>query len=169
MFWYAGGLIKRFGVPGALVLACVCYVIRFVAYAFLRNPWAVLAIEPLHGVTYALMWNASASYAHAIAPPGLGTTSQGLLSGVHWGLGQACGALLGGLAYERYGARTMFLASSVAAAVGLVLMVANTWGHGGRRGHKKTASGGLSDSTPSDVRASAALLGAIAEEGVVEE
>ena len=37
-----------------------------------RHPWAVLFIEPLHGITYAVMWSASASYAHQVAPEGMG-------------------------------------------------------------------------------------------------
>jgi hypothetical protein len=34
-------------------------------------------IEPLHGITFAVMWSAATRQAHAIAPPGLGTTMQG--------------------------------------------------------------------------------------------
>lgn len=162
MFWYAGRLIKRLGVPGTLIIACICYVIRFIGYAFLKDPWLVLAIEPLHGVTYALMWNASASYAHRIAPPGLGATSQGILSGVHWGLGQACGALFGGFVYQQHGAKTMFLASAVSAGAGLVLMCANTWsnssGQGGSAGHLKHGAGAEDASEFKDNMAAARLL-----------
>eukprot|EP00041_Stephanoeca_diplocostata_P013878 m.247627 g.247627 ORF g.247627 m.247627 type:complete len:169 (+) comp19499_c0_seq2:1251-1757(+) len=91
MFWYAGTLTKRFGTFGVLAFACVCYFIRFVSYANLYNPWLVCLVEPLHGVTYAVMWNASTSYASDIAPSGLGSTTQGLLASVHWGFGMGSG------------------------------------------------------------------------------
>eukprot|EP00045_Choanoeca_perplexa_P006714 m.57958 g.57958 ORF g.57958 m.57958 type:complete len:104 (-) comp13753_c0_seq13:758-1069(-) len=59
-----------------------------------------MCVEPLHGVTFAVMWSAATRQAHAIAPPGLGTTMQGLLGGMHFGLGSALGALIGGSIYQ---------------------------------------------------------------------
>lgn len=59
-----------------------CYAIRLGYYAILPNPWAVLPAELLHGVTFAAFWSACIYYSSTIAPPGLGATTQGLLSGM---------------------------------------------------------------------------------------
>ena len=83
-----------------LLLACGCYCIRMLSYACLYNPTHVLLIEPLHGVTYAVFMAACTSHAHAIAPKGMGASTQGLLSGLHWGLGQGVGGLLSGFIYQ---------------------------------------------------------------------
>jgi len=125
MFWFAPTLIRRLGALGVLAFACVCYIIRFVAYSQLEDARWYLLVEPLHGVTYAVMWNASASYAFSLAPPGLGTTAQGLLSGVHWGLGQGVGALVGGVLYARVGPRMMFKIVTVGPLASLALIAVN--------------------------------------------
>lgn len=122
MFWYAPTLIRKLGSLGVLALACACYIVRFLAYSQLEDPRFYLAIEPLHGITYAVMWNASAAYAFQIAPAGLGTTAQGLLSSIHFGLGQGVGALLGGFLYASVGARAMFQLVTLGPALSLVLI-----------------------------------------------
>lgn len=108
MFWFSGALIKRYGVMSIVALACGCYALRFFLYSVLMKPWMVLLIEPLHGFTYATMWSASTSYAYQIAPNGMEATSQALISGLHWGLGQGLGAVFGGLLNEAFGARVTF-------------------------------------------------------------
>jgi len=46
--------------------------------------------------------------AHKLAPPGMGATAQGLLEGIHWGLGMSVGSLLGGVLYSQLGAVPTF-------------------------------------------------------------
>ena len=121
-FLAAAYLLRRMGTLGVLAITCVAYIVRLLAYAILHDPVYVLLIEPLHGITYALMWNASAAYAHQISPPGMNSTAQGILAGVHWGLGLGLGALFGGLVYEAYGARVMFRSSAMAPIISLVLL-----------------------------------------------
>ena len=75
-FHFSQQLIDRVGVNGVLAMACVCYVLRFLYYAHLTTPWAVLPAELLHGVTFAAMWAASVSKAHQLAPEGMGATAQ---------------------------------------------------------------------------------------------
>jgi hypothetical protein len=57
-FHFAGALEKRLGVRGVLALACVCYAVRFLYYAWMSDPWWVMPAEVLHGVTFAAMWAA---------------------------------------------------------------------------------------------------------------
>ena len=49
-----------------------------VAYTLFSDPWMILLVEPLHGVTYALLQLSSVLYAAKLAPKGLETTTQGL-------------------------------------------------------------------------------------------
>ena len=115
-------MMKRMGTSGVLCFACFCYMIRFLSYASLYNPQHVLWIEPLHGITYAVMWSTSCNFAHKIAPPGLGASTQGLLSGIHWGLGQGLGGLVAGAIYQHFGPRQLFVGAASAAALALSLM-----------------------------------------------
>jgi predicted MFS family arabinose efflux permease len=54
----------------------------------------------------------SVSQAHKLAPPGMGATAQGLLEGVHWGLGMSAGSLVGGVMYNQLGAVNTFYISA---------------------------------------------------------
>ena len=57
---------------------------------------------------FAVFWAASVAQANRLAPPGLGATAQGAVSGVMFGLGSAAGNFLGGVMYDRVGAPLLF-------------------------------------------------------------
>ncbi len=124
LFHYSGALIKRFGNTPLLIAALVCYGIRLVSYSFLSNAWAVLPIELLHGVTFGVGWACCVAFAAEIAPPGLGSTVQGILAGIHWGIGNSIGAIVGGFAYAGLGGQVTWWACEVLVAVGLVAAAA---------------------------------------------
>lgn len=120
-FYYSGELLERLGVGGVLTLGLATYAVRLGYYAVLRSPWLVVPSEVLHGITYAAMWSACTAFAHAAAPPGLGATVQGLLAGVHFGLGMSAGALAGGWLYASRGGTVLFAGAAVAMTVALLL------------------------------------------------
>ena len=61
--------------------------IRLLSYSFLTNPWYTLPIELLNGLTLGVYWSASASYAFLVAPPGAGSTLQGIFGAIFEGIG----------------------------------------------------------------------------------
>eukprot|EP00912_Choanoflagellata_sp_UC4_P001864 UC4_evm1s1196 len=72
-FLLATRLIAWMGVFGVLMFTMGCYALRLLLYAnigvpggMFASPSWVLAVEPLHGVTYALMWSASCVQAQTI-------------------------------------------------------------------------------------------------------
>eukprot|EP01034_Spumella_vulgaris_P045174 gene45174-56252_t len=87
-----------------MVVTQTAFVVRFVYYSLLVEPWAVLPCEILHGLTFATTWNVSCTYASEISPPGCHSTMQSLLEGLHWGIGSGLGALIGGFLYDSFGA-----------------------------------------------------------------
>ena len=121
IMFFSGYLIKFLGHHGVLYLAFVCYSIRFASYSFIPNAWYVLAIEPLHGVTYGALWATATSYGGQIAPPGMAATVIGLISAVHSGLGSVIAGLAGGMVYSIYGARATFQGIAVMTIVSCVL------------------------------------------------
>lgn len=123
MFRMAGYLQKRFGTYRVLVVTQLAYVLRFVYYANLTDPWAVLPCEVLHGLTYATTWSVACTYANLISPPECHSTMQALLEGLHWGFGSGIGALLGGFVYDRLGAVWLFELSAVLSLLSMVLAI----------------------------------------------
>jgi MFS family permease len=113
MFQVAGSLQERFGVWPMMAVTQLAFVIRFIYYSLLKDPWYVLPCEMLHGLTFATMWSVSCSYANMISPPECHSTIQTLLKGLHLGFGSGMGALIGGFFYDQYGAVNLFLWSAV--------------------------------------------------------
>jgi len=107
-FFFAKQLLNRLGIRLMFVTALSAYTIRVFAYTQLTNPWWVLPVELMHGVTFSMAWAAGVSYAVQIAPAELLATAQGLWNGVLGGLGPAVGRLIGGFVYDIYGPKILF-------------------------------------------------------------
>ena len=88
VFIFCSHLIKHLGHNGVLYLTLVCYAIRFLGYSFIRNPWLVIPLELLHGVTYAAAWATCSGYANVCAPPGMAANLQSLFTVTHMGIGR---------------------------------------------------------------------------------
>ena len=121
VFFISGHIIRRIGHGGVLYLTLLCYALRFFLYSILTNPWTVLPVELLHGITFALMWAASTSFARANAPEGMGASLQTITSGIYWGLGKGCGGVFGGLVWQSVGARQTFRGCAGISLGGLLL------------------------------------------------
>lgn len=115
--------MERFGVLGVLAMAQVAYVCRMLWYASLTPStvnW-VLPCEILHGLTFAALWSACCYNAAALAPEGLKASMQGVVGGVHWGLGVGTGATVGGLLFASYGGTRMFTAGALISTTATVI------------------------------------------------
>ncbi|HBY07932.1 MAG TPA: hypothetical protein DEH22_09180 [Chloroflexi bacterium] len=115
----SGQLLKRWKARGLLLASLIFLSLRFFAYAVITEPGWALAIQLLHGPTFAALWIASVAYVAEIAPPGLRNTSQGMLTGFVMGLGSTLGAIIGGVLYESIGFAQMYLW----AGVGILLLI----------------------------------------------
>ena len=97
----------------SLLDVCICVYVYMCMYLISnshskRVAWGVLishpACSPLSpGVTHAAIWAACISYLSAAVPPELRTSAQGILQGLHLGLGRGCGAMIGGVLVNFFG------------------------------------------------------------------
>lgn len=55
------------------------------------------------GITHAAVWAACCSYIAHNTPQELRSSAQGVLQGIHHGLGRGCGAVIGGMFVTYYG------------------------------------------------------------------
>lgn len=141
-FLASSRLLRLLGVPGMLLAALIAYALRMAWYGWALarvSPWATLAVEPLHGATFAMAWAAAAKYAHSLTPPGHEGTAQSLLGAVQGSAGTLVGCLLGGVVYARLGGGPLFLGCGAIAAAAAVVMGASLWR--GRRAQSSPLSG----------------------------
>ena len=109
MYFLSAKLIKKIGHAKVLYLGLICYAVRLFYYSSLPNPWMVLVVELLPGITTAAVWAACLSYVSLNSGPGAATTMQCILHAVHWGLGYGAGEVIGGIMVHHYGAPTTFI------------------------------------------------------------
>lgn len=84
-----------------LCLGLIGNILRFLYISYLTNPWYVLPFEFMQGITHAAVWAACCSYIAHNTPQQLRSSAQGVLQGLHHGLGRGCGAVFGGF-FVRY-------------------------------------------------------------------
>lgn len=75
-FFISGKLLKKIGHVHAMSLVLLGFGVRFFLYSLLKNPWYVLPVELLNGVTFGVFYATMASYASIVAPPGTEATLQ---------------------------------------------------------------------------------------------
>ena len=77
LYFLSTKLIAYIGTIRVLYLGLTCYSIRLFYYAFVSNPWTVLPIELLSGITTAAVWAAMMSYVGTHSVEGASVTLQG--------------------------------------------------------------------------------------------
>ncbi|XP_023936157.1 major facilitator superfamily domain-containing protein 6 [Bicyclus anynana] len=118
-YFFSFKLITQMGHVKVLCLGLAGNVVRFLYISWLPAPWWVLPFEFVQGVTHAAVWAACCSYIAHGSPPGLRSSAQGVLQGLHHGLGRGCGAVLGGVAVARWGTTRTFAGYGLLCGVAL--------------------------------------------------
>ncbi|XP_028326185.1 major facilitator superfamily domain-containing protein 6-like isoform X2 [Gouania willdenowi] len=113
--------IELVGHIRVLYIGLACNTARYLYISYLHNAWTVLPMEVLQGVTHASVWAACISFLSAAVPPELRTSAQGILQGLHLGLGRGCGAMVGGVFVNFFGAAATFRGIGMASLVILLI------------------------------------------------
>lgn len=112
-------LVARFGAPRLVVFALGGATVRWVLLATVTSLPVLLALQPLHAVSFALWWVAALAHVKARAPAGALATAQGLYSAT-LGAGSVAGMLAWGAVYRRAGGVVVFGAAAIIAAVATI-------------------------------------------------
>ncbi|XP_014287827.1 major facilitator superfamily domain-containing protein 6-B isoform X2 [Halyomorpha halys] len=114
-FFTSGWILKKVGPPKSMVIVLFAIAIRFLLYSSLTDPWWVLPIEVLNGVTFGLFYAVMVTYASSIAPPGTEATVQNIVGSLFEGGGISTGSLLGGYMFKRVGSSKTLLILGISA------------------------------------------------------
>lgn len=109
-------ITRRLSHAAMYALGCGIYLGVFVAWALISSAAIVALLKLAVGVAFAMTYVASVTIANELTPPRFRATGQALFKSAMFGLAPIIGALGGGLVYQSFGARLMFLASTVVAA-----------------------------------------------------
>ncbi|KAG7382642.1 hypothetical protein PHYPSEUDO_004673 [Phytophthora pseudosyringae] len=128
LFFLSSTMIERFGTAVCLFVVVAAFFVRDIVYAYMEQPWYIVPLEILHGVTYGLLLATLTTYLYDAAPKGAAGTMIGLLSAFLRGIGAGIASLVGGQIYDDYGVRTMWKVGAFGIVpVSLVLVVLFSW------------------------------------------
>uniref|UniRef100_A0A8W7K8L3 Major facilitator superfamily associated domain-containing protein n=1 Tax=Anopheles albimanus TaxID=7167 RepID=A0A8W7K8L3_ANOAL len=122
-FFLSGWILRKIGHIHAMSLVLLGFGVRFLLYSYLVDPWWVIPIEFMNGITFGLFYATMASYASIVAPPGTEATMQGLVGAVFEGVGVSLGSLLAGHLFEHIGGSATFRSFGLAALVLFIVHV----------------------------------------------
>ena len=101
----------------AIGLGFFVYFVRYLIVSLIKNPWFILIAQPLHSVSSLLTVAASVTHIKSISPSGILATMCAIFNTLHYGLGNIIGSSIGGLIYQNFGGRVLYLSSAI---IGLV-------------------------------------------------
>lgn len=107
MYFLSGYVVEAIGQQGMICLAFACYTARYLMYTYLKDPWLVIPMEMVQGITYGGVWSIASVYVNE--PPEAKPMIQSILHGSYWGIGMALGAAISGVIIDAVGAPILFL------------------------------------------------------------
>lgn len=152
-FFLSGWILKKIGHVHAMSVVLLGFGVRFLCYSALVDPWWVIPIEFLNGITFGLFYATMASYASIVAPPGSEATMQGLVGAVFEGVGVALGSLIAGHLFKKVGGSLTFRYFGLAAlalfvAHVLIQFLAERFITRGKQSNEKVASNSMLKEAP---------------------
>jgi PPP family 3-phenylpropionic acid transporter len=108
-------LVTRLTPAGALTVAAVAGILRWMVAARTTSVLALALIQPLHGITFALLHLACMRLIAAIVPRGLEGTAQAIYGTVGIGAANALLTLASGALYGRLGGGSFWLMAALCA------------------------------------------------------
>lgn len=125
IFYYGPYLLRRYGHSTVLLLGCLCYLARAIAYPFVPKGHMLypILLEPLHGITYGSVQVAMVDFVAQAMPDGYEASGQGLVYLFKDG-GSVVGVLMGGWAQgSAYGSNLMFALSAIIVGTGSLALI----------------------------------------------
>lgn len=108
-------LVKRLTPAGALAIAALAGMLRWTVVAQTADVIALALVQPLHGITFALLHLACMRLIARTVPPGLEGTAQAIYGTVGIGAASALLTLVSGALYGRLGAQGFWVMAALCA------------------------------------------------------
>jgi hypothetical protein len=103
LMYFTHAIVARIGTFSCVLLGLAAHALRCLGYQWLGtalNPWFVLAIEPLHGITFGVFYSACVTYiATVVSNERTRSTWQGVFMALS-SAGKAAGAIGGGYLFQ---------------------------------------------------------------------
>ncbi len=120
----ARGVLVSLGLPRTLALAYAASAVRWLLLAMIRAPWALVAIQVMHALSFGAFYLAAVALVDEESPPEVRASAQGIFAAVGWGLASSAGLALAGWLLRHGGLPRVFQVASVFSVVSMLLALA---------------------------------------------
>lgn len=100
LFYFSAKIIGRFGNRTTLLITVFALALRMLLYSLVKDPYAALFIELLHGISWSLFWVVCVEYVNSLVREDWRATGQSLLYAAYFGLGAIAGNFWTGYLYD---------------------------------------------------------------------
>ena len=108
VFAFSRKLLEHLSADQLLSLGLFSMALRMAGYGLMPAPIWTVALNPLHGVSFACAWLAAMQVFSTDFPPEQSNSALGVLNAVSWGVGPLIANTITGNAYNYFGARLIF-------------------------------------------------------------
>jgi len=105
------------------IFGCFTYFVRYIAFAYITNPWIALPISIFQFFGLGLFIIATIHHVKSISIPQIYTTMYGIANATHFGFGFILANVIYGQIYKFYGGKTMFIVAGSTAGVWTAVLV----------------------------------------------
>jgi PPP family 3-phenylpropionic acid transporter len=125
LFYFSARIIAKFGIKTTLLITVSAAAIRMLLYSLVKNPYAALPIELLHGISWSLFWVVCVEYVNVLVREQWRVTGQSLLYAAYYGIGAIVGNFWTGYLQDTNMrvAEIFLLNAGIAAAVGMMIWI----------------------------------------------
>ncbi|MGI5923095.1 MAG: MFS transporter [Lentisphaeria bacterium] len=122
IFW-SRQIMARIGVRNLFALALLGTFFRLLGFSFESNLWVVMAMQPLHALTFGAYHCATVTYVSSIFPAHFQGSAQTIYSALTVGLGGLLGSAVCGVVLEHHGYQVMYSFAAAVALIGLAVCI----------------------------------------------
>lgn len=122
MLFYAGRVIRRFGLQAMLIASMAAVSFRLGIYALVPVLWVILLSQLLHAMTFGLFHAASIEFLRRKVPAARRGLGMALYMSMAVALPTWIGSSVGGRVIEQWGYSALYLAYAAAPLVGIALL-----------------------------------------------
>ena len=125
LFYFSAKIIGKFGTRTTLLITVFALALRMTLYGIIKNPYAALSIELLHGISWSLFWVVCVEYVNNLVRHDWRATGQSFLYAAYFGLGAIAGNFWTGYLYdvELKIAHVFLLNAGIVTVVGLFMLI----------------------------------------------
>ena len=125
LFYFSARIIAKFGIRTTLLITVFAAALRMFLYSIVKNPYAAIPIELLHGISWSLFWVVCVEYVNVLVREDWRATGQSLLYAAYFGAGAIVGNFWTGyLSDTKMKIAEMFLLNAgIVAFVGIMIWI----------------------------------------------